>query len=368
MISFKNLQLINPIIRAVTEAGYSRPSELQNAAIPVILERKDLLAYAPKGSGKKTAFLLPILQLMGRNPTLHTQIRVLIIAPNEQMTVEIQEKINLYSKYLALFQFRISDEESDERHIATFRKRIDIVIATPKSLLEIAEKQNVNFSKLEILVLSDADKMPENILSEKIQKLIPKNIQTLIFCTEISENLRKYFSFFLRNPINIAIDKSLVSIKSISQCVYFVEKRDKPEFLIDVLRSNKVKRFLVFIHSKYMAAELQQQLKKAGINTGSIHGNNTQIAKNNILEDFKNRKIQILITTDIAVKGIDFDYLLHIINYDLPDIPQIYIQRIERIRRLGNEGSLVSLCTADQHMDLKNIQAQIGFPIPVGTF
>ncbi len=371
MISFKNLQLINPIIRAVTEAGYSQPTEIQNAVIPGILERKDLLASAPKGSGKKLAFMVPVLQLLGRNPTEHTKIRVLIVASKDELAVEIEKRIELCSKYLSLLQFRINDGESAESQVAAFRKRMDVLVATPEGLIEIAEKIPINFSKLEILVLYDADKMFEQTLTNRIkniQKLIPKNIQTLVFCTGNPDYVRRSVSTFLRNPIEIIINKRSASIESISQCVYFVEKRDKSEFLINILKNSKVKGFMAFTQSKYIADELVQQLEKAGISTGWIHGNRTQADKNNVLDDFRKGKIQILITTDIAAKGINLDKVSHIINFNLPTIPQTYIQRIERIRRMGSEGSLISFCTADEHTDLKNIQNLIGFTMPVGTF
>lgn len=371
MISFKNLQLINPIIRAVTESGYSQPTEVQNAVIPSILKRKDLLVSAPKGSGKKLAFTVPVLQLLGRNPTEHTNIRVLIIVPKDKIGVEIEEMIKLCSKYLSLLTFRINDGESTENQLAAFRKRMDILIATPEGLLEIAEKRPVNFSKLEILVLYDADKMIEKTSINRIkniQKLIPNHIQALIFCTETSDYLKKYVSPFLRNPVEIGIDARSASIKNISQYVYFIEKRDKSEFLIDFLRKSNIKGFMVFTHSKYIADELVQQLENAGVNIGWIHGNRSRAVRDNVVDDFKSGKIQALVTTDIAAKGIDLDKLFHIINFDLPAVPQTYIQRIERIRRLGSDGSLISFCTADEHMDLKNIQSLIGFTMPVGTF
>ncbi|WP_415326983.1 DEAD/DEAH box helicase [Chryseobacterium sp. MMS23-Vi53] len=371
MISFKNLQLINPIIRAITESGYSQPTELQNAVIPSILSRKDVLVSAHKGSGKKLAFAVPVLQLLGRNPTEHTNIRVLIIVPSDEIGVEIEEKIEQCSKYLSLSTFRINDGESAESQIFAFRNRIDILIATPEGLLEIVEKRPINFSKLEILVLYDADKMIEKTLVNRIkniQKLIPSNLQTLIFCTETSDYQKKSVSTFLKNPIEIVIDARSASIKSISQCVYFIEKRDKTEFLIDLLKKSNIKGFMVFTHSKYIADELVEQLEDAGVDIGWIHGNRSRAVRNNVLDDFKSGKIQALVTTDIAAKGIDVDKVLHIINFDLPAIPQTYIQRIERIRRLGSEGSLISFCTADEHIDLKNIQGLIGFTMPVGTF
>lgn len=371
MISFKNLQLINPIIRAVTESGYSQPTEVQNAVIPNILKRKDLLVSAPKGSGKKLAFAVSVLQLLGRNPTEHTNIRVLIIVPTDEIGVEIEEKIRQCSKYLSLLTFRINDEESAESQFAAFRKRMDILIATPEGMLEIAQKRPINFSKLEILVLYDADKMVEKISINRIkniQKLIPNHMQALIFCTEASDYLKKYVFSFLRNSIEIVIDARSTSIKNISQCVYFIEKRDKSGFLIDMIRKSKRKGFMVFTRSKYIADELVKQLEDAEINIGWIHGNRSMAVKNSVLDDFKRGKIQALVTTDIAAKGIDLNELLHIINFDLPAIPQTYIQRIESIRRLGSDGSLISFCTADEHMDLKNIQNLIGFTIPVGTF
>ncbi|WP_162033669.1 DEAD/DEAH box helicase [Chryseobacterium potabilaquae] len=371
MISFKNLRLINPIIRAVTEVGYSQPTDIQDAIIPSILEGKDLLVFAPKGSGKKAAFAISISQLLGRNPTGHTNIRVLVIASTNEMAVEIEERIKWCSKYLSLLQFRINVEESAESQLSAFQRRIDLLVATPEGLLEIVEKRAINFSQLEILVLYGADKMLEKTLNNRIkniQKLIPENIQTLVFGTKTSDYVKKAVSTFLRNPVEISTEAGPVEIESISQCVYFVEKRDKSELLIDLLKNREMEQVLVFTHSKYIADELVEQLERAGISMGFIHGNRRRIDKNEVLDNFRSGKIQILITTDIEAKGINLGQLLYIVNYDLPTIPQTYVQRSGRVIKSGSEGLIISFCTADEHMDLKKIQSLIGFTIPVGIF
>ncbi|RNA60431.1 DEAD/DEAH box helicase [Chryseobacterium nematophagum] len=285
--------------------------------------------------------------------------------------LEIEERIKWCSKYLSLLQFRINDEESAESQISAFQRRIDLLVATPEGLLEIVEKRAINFSQLEILVLYGADKMLEKTFNNRIkniQKLIPKNIQTLVFCTKTSDYVRKSVSTFLRSPVEISIDAESVEIESISQCVYFVEKRDKSELLMDLLKNHEMEQFLVFTNSKYIADELVEQLERAGISTGYIHGNRSRVDKNDVLDDFRSGKTQILITTDIDAKGINIEKLLYIVNYDLPTIPQTYVQRMGRVIKSGSEGFIISFCTADEHMELKKIQSLIGFSLPVGTF
>lgn len=368
MISFKNLQLINPIVRAVTEAGYSKPTQIQNAVIPTILEGKDLLASAPNGSGKKAAFAVPMLQLLKRNTTEHTKIRALVLASTDELAVEIENKLELYSKYLPLIQLRINESASEESQLASFKKRVDVLVATPERLIETSQRRAINLSKLEIFVLYDTDKMleKESLNAVKnIQMLIPKDIQTLVFCASLSDVMRKSLSTILKNPLEVSIDGGAVSLEEISQQLYFVEKRDKTDVLVDMLRHHKITPSLVFTDSKYTADEIVQHLEKAGFRTGSIHGNKTQSSKKETLADFCTKQIQVLVTTDIATKGIDLDQVFNIINYDLPNIAETYIQRI---RRLSSKGSLISFCTTEEHEELKNIQKLIGFTIPVGKF
>lgn len=369
MISFRNLKLINPIIRAITEAGYSKPTEIQNAVIPVVLKGNDLLAYAPKGSGKIAAFAVPILQLLNRNPAEHMKIRVLILASTDELVVDIERKLILYSKYVTLLQLRIHDGSSKESQASEFKRRIDVLLATPERLFEIIDKMPINFSKLEMLVLYDVDKMDQKTFKigmKNIQEIIPTNVQTLVFCEIISNTVKKSVSVLLNNPKEISTGDSLIPIKSIKQSVYFVENRDKQELLIYLVKKNRSKQSLVFIKNKYIADNLLAELKNAGIITESIHGNTSTAVNNNILDDFKNGKIQILISTDSAIKGLFIGGLSNIVNYDFPDTLNVYIERTERIRISINDGSLISFCTANEHLNLHDIQNRIGFTIPVG--
>lgn len=369
MISFKNLQLINPIVRAVTEAGYSKPTEIQNEVIPIILEGKDVLASAPKGSGKKAAFAVPMLQLLKRNTTEHTKIRALILTSTDELAVEIERKLELYSKYLPLIQLRINESALDESQLASFKKRVDVLVATPERLMETSQRRAINLSKLEIFVLYNADKMfeKESLTAVKnIQMLIPKDIQTLVFCESISDGIRKSVSTIVKNPSEVIINGSAVSLNEISQKLFFVEKRDKTDSLIDLLTQQKKSNpSLVFTNDKYTADEVVENLEKAGFRTGSIYGNKTQNAKSETLAQFRTNQIDVLVTTDIATKGMDIDEISNIISYDLPNTAETYIQRI---KRLSSKGSFVSFCTTEEHEELKNIQKLIGFAIPVGNF
>gem|GEM_PF-3288513 len=368
MISFKNLKLINPLIRAISEAGCSKPCEIQCVAIPKILEGRDILAFVGNNEGKTEAFVFPILQLLKKNTPEHTKIRTLILTSSIESAKNIEDCIDIYSKYLPLLKLTITEEFSAESQLAALRNRTDLLIATPERLLDVSQRRNIDLSKIEILVLDDADAMCNSGIIDnlkKILKLLPQKKQTLVFYETVSDKLQRFLSEILSNPVEIITRKKTYTPKSIQQSVYFVEKRDKTELLIDLLQNNNTQRSLVFLHSKYTANELVRRLKNVGVFAETFHGSTSQAARQNALEDFKNDKIKALITTDIAAKAFDIDELLHVVNYELPDVPETYLRRIERI---GSSGSAVSFCTADERTDLINIQNLIGFTMPVSLF
>lgn len=371
MINFKNLQLINPIIRAVTEAGYSQPTEVQNFVIPHILKGDDMLVSAPKGSGKIAAFALPMLQVLNRNPTEHSRIRVLILASTDELCLEIESKLKVYSKYVTLLQFRLMSGDSGENQISSLKKRVDVLLATPQRLLEMMHKTYINLSKLEMLMLYDADTISRGFFKneiKRIQILIPENIQSLVFCEDISEDVEKMSSYLLNSPIQISMQDKIIPIQNIKQSIYFVEKRDKANLLIDLMKQNIIKEILVFVQNKYIGDEMLRCLESAGLSVESIYGNKPKSIIDTILNSFEQRKIQVLVTTDIAAKGIQIKYLSDILHYDFSENSSVYVNRIEIIRKLGNKSSCISFCTAEERLSLKNIQNKIGFTIPVAIF
>lgn len=371
MISFRNLKLINPIIRAVTEAGCSKPTEIQNRVIPMVLNGRDVMASASEGSGKKAAFVLPILQLLKKSSPEHKKIRALIVAPTTETALKIEENFKLYGKYSSVLVLTIADDVSTESPLSALRERVDILIATPDKLMDRSSKKLTDLSKIEILVLYEADKLFEKKAVsglEDVIRLIPKGTQTLLFASSVPDHLRMVSATLQSNPAEIIINAEPESPEKIEQSVCFVESRDKTELLIELFNSNAMKRLLVFTDTKYIANQLVQHLEKAGISTAAIHANRPQNERCDDLEGFRNNKINILVTTDIASKDFDIEELLDVVQYDLPNTPETYVRRIERTRRAGNRGASVSFCTADEHVSLKNIQNLIGFKIPVTTF
>lgn len=365
---FKNLNLIIPIVRAVTESGYSRPTEIQRKAIPHVLEGKDVIGCAQTGTGKTAAFAMPILQLMKKKSQEHKDIRTLIVTPTRELAIQIEENFKLYSKYLPLSQLSIFGGVSQGNQISALRKRVDVLIATPGRLLDLCNQGHINLSKIEILVLDEADRMLDmGFVNEvkKILKLIPQKRQTLFFSATMPKSIRKLADSMLNNPVEITVNPVSSTAETVEQSVYFVEKDQKTGLLINLLDDKSIVRSLVFTRTKHGADQLVRQLERTGIFAAAIHGNKSQNARQKALDDFKNKKIRVLIATDIAARGIDIDELSYVVNYELPNIPETYVHRIGRTGRAGMEGKAVSFCDEEERSDLKNIQKLIGFTMPV---
>ncbi len=359
-MSFKNLNLINPIIRAVTEAGYSKPTEIQYTAIPHILEGRDIIGCAQTGTGKTAAFAMPVLQLLKKHTPDHKEIRTLILTPTRELAVQIEDNFKVYSKYLPLSQLSIFGGVSIGGQLAALRKRVDILIATPGRLLDLVNQRHIDLSKIEILILDEADRMLDmGFINDvkKVLKLIPQKRQTLFFSATMPSDIRSFAYTMLNNPVEINVTPVSSTAKTIQQSVYFVEKKDKTNLLINILQDESILRSLVFTRTKHGANKLVKQLEDTGIFAAAIHGNKSQVARQKALEDFKNSKIRVLVATDIAARGIDID--------ELPNVPETYVHRIGRTGRAGTEGNAISFCDNEERSDLKNIQKLIGFSMPV---
>lgn len=368
-MSFKNLNLINPIVRAVTEAGYSKPTEIQYAAVPPILAGRDFIGYAQTGTGKTAAFAMPILQLLKRNTPDHKEIRTLILTPTRELVQQLEESFKVYSKYLPLSQLSIFGGVLSGSQLAALRKRVDILIATPERLLNLVSQRHIDLSKIEILVLDEADRMLDMGFADdvkKILKLISQKRQTLFFSATMPSDVRKFADTMMNNPVEVTVDQIPSPLQCVNQSVYFVEKTKKTDLLINILQDVSILRSLVFTRTKQGADRLVKQLERTGIFAAAIHGNKSQIARQQAVEDFKNSKIRVLVATDIAARGIDMEELPYVVNYELPDVPETYINRIERTGRAGTKGTAVSFCDEGERSDLTNIQKLIGFIMPVG--
>ncbi|MDQ0065660.1 ATP-dependent RNA helicase RhlE [Chryseobacterium lathyri] len=371
MMSFRNLNLINPIVRAVTEAGYSKPTEIQYIAVPHILAGRDIIGHAHSGTGKTAAYAMPILQLLKRNTPDHKEIRTLILTPTRELVLQLEESFKVYSKYLPLSQLSIFGGVLSGSQLAALRKRVDILIATPERLLDLVSQRYIDLSKIEILVLDEADRMLDMGFADdvkKILKLVSQKRQTLFFSATLPPDVQKFADAMLKNPIEITVNPAPSPMHTINQSVYFVEKTKKTDLLINILQDVSILRSLVFTRTKQGADRLVKQLERTGIFAAAIHGNKSQMARQQAVEDFRNSKIRVLVATDIAARGIDIEELPYVVNYELPDVPEIYVHRIGRTGRAGIQGTAVSFCDEGERSDLTNIQKLIGFIMPVEKF
>lgn len=367
-MNFDDLKLIPPIIKAVNKIGYTVPTEIQYHSIPHILKRNDVIGCAQTGTGKTAAFAIPILQLLHGKSSQNKHIRSLILTPTRELAIQISENFQMYGEYLKQSHLAIFGGVPQEKQILAINKGIDILIATPGRLLDLMNQGYINLSQIEILVLDEADRMLDmGFINDikKILKKIPVKRQTLFFSATMPDSIRKFAQTILNNPKEINVTPVSSTAQTVRQSVYFVEKNEKLNLLINLLTDKSIQRSLVFARTKYGADKLTKKLVKAGIQAAAIHGNKSQNARQRALEDFKNSRIRVLIATDIAARGIDIDELPHVINYELPDVPETYVHRIGRTGRAGAAGIAVSFCDPEEKKELKNIQKLIGLNIPI---
>lgn len=369
MSNFKTLKLINPIIRAFTEAGYSKPTDVQEKIIPLILEGKDLIALAPKRSGKIAAFVLPILQMLKKNYCDHKKTRVLIVVPNIEASLKVEENFRISSKYSSLSVMNIADKHSIHNRSCNLREGVDVLVITLDNLDKFSGNA-IDLSKVEILICYDMDNtLKNNFLTfmNNILHLIPKKSQKLIIGSTIPDFVRKIHGNFQNTYIEIAANRSLKPLKNIQQSVYYVEIRDKADLLVNLFHNNLGKRMLVFTDTKYVANDLKNSLEKSGITAAAVYANRPQAEQQNNLDRFNNNTLNILVTTDIASKEIKIQDDVVVVQYDLPVIPETYLQRIDHPIHADHKRSSILFCTAHEHAGLRNIQNLIGFAIPVTT-
>lgn len=367
-MNFQDLNLIQPILCAVHEAGYSTATEIQNKAIPQVLKGNDIIGCAQTGTGKTAAFAIPILQLLQTNPSGKRGIRALILAPTRELAIQVDENFKAYGKHLRLRHLAVYGGVPQGRQVAALKKGIDILIATPGRLLDLMQQGFVHLSQIEILVLDEADRMLDMGFINDIKKILaklPAKKQTLFFSATMPKPIRKFSDTILNNAVEISVTPVSSAAQTVKQSVYFVEKKQKTELLVDLLKDTAIRRSLVFTRTKHGADRLVKQLTRTGIYAAAIHGDKSQSARQKALTDFKNSKIRVLIATDIAARGIDIDELPHVVNYELPNVPETYVHRIGRTGRAGMEGTAVSFCDSEERDDLKNIQKLIGFSMPV---
>ena len=369
-MSFTTLGLSDPILKAIKETGYTTPTPIQAKAIPLVLKGDDVLAAAQTGTGKTAGFTLPLLERMVRDQkpsTTHRgqpkrHIRALILTPTRELAAQIGENVDMYSKYLPYKSTVIFGGVNINRQINVLKQGIDILVATPGRLLDLCSQKVVDLSKVEVLVLDEADRMLDMGFIHDIKKvvrLVPKQRQTLLFSATFSKEIKALASGFQNNPSLVEVAAQNKTADRIAQLVHPVDKSKKRELLSKLIKEGDWKQVLVFTRTKHGANKLCEYLEQEGIKSAAIHGNKSQGARTKALANFKANSIRVLVATDIAARGIDINMLPHVVNFELPNVPEDYVHRIGRTGRAGREGEAVSLVCVDENDYLRGIERLI---------
>lgn len=367
-MSFDSLGLSAELLRAIQDKGYTQATPIQTQAIPVILEGRDILAGAQTGTGKTAGFTLPLLQRLSQKPGNQRRApRALILTPTRELAAQVHESVRVYGRHLPLTTAVIFGGVGINPQIKQLRKGVDIVIATPGRLLDLVTQQAVDLSHIEILVLDEADRMLDMGFIRDIRKIIgllPKQRQNLLFSATFSAEIKELSRGLLHNPVHIEVAKQNTTANLIEQVVHPVDRARKRELLSWLIGSQNWKQVLVFTRTKHGANKLAEQLDRDGIRATAIHGNKSQAARTKALSDFKRGSARVLVATDIAARGLDIDHLPHVVNFELPNVPEDYVHRIGRTGRAGREGVAVSLVCVDEHKLLKDIERLIKRDLP----
>jgi ATP-dependent RNA helicase RhlE len=368
-MSFEQLGLIAPLLKALQKEGYTVPTPIQEQAIPPALQGKDILGLAQTGTGKTAAFALPILQLLSKDqPKGYKHTRALILTPTRELAVQISESFEVYGRYTNVTQEVIFGGVSQHSQTIALRNGVDVLIATPGRLLDLMNQGYVHLDYLEFFVLDEADRMLDMGFIHDVRKVIkalPKQKQTMLFSATMPPQIAQLVASLQRSPVRVEVAPTSTPAERIEQFVYFTPKKNKQSLLVHLLQEQNIKRTLVFTRTKHGADRIAKDLKKASIRADAIHGNKSQTARQNALTNFKSGKLKVLVATDIAARGIDVDALEHVINFDLPDVAETYVHRIGRTGRAGATGIAISFCDGKEEMsNLKSINKLIGLKIP----
>ncbi len=368
-MSFNSLGLSKALLKAVEKQGYTTPSVIQEKAIPLILEGKDILASAQTGTGKTAGFTLPMLQILSQGQQLRKRpIRALVLTPTRELAAQVHANVKSYSEFIDIRSTVIFGGVNQRPQVSTIRRGVDVLVATPGRLLDLQNQRLLSLSNIEILVLDEADRMLDMGFLRDIRKIIdlmPNKRQNLLFSATFSKEIKKLANEFLSRPVLVEAAPQNTTVDAIEQKVYRVAKDKKTGLIIKLISDGNWKQVLVFTRTKHGANRLCQKMVAAGITASAIHGNKSQGARTKALAGFKNNSIRVLVATDIAARGLDIPLLPHVINFELPNISEDYVHRIGRTGRAGAKGEALSLVCAEETSYLKDIEKLVGLKFPV---
>jgi ATP-dependent RNA helicase RhlE len=365
---------MEPVLQALSKEGYTNPTPIQQKSIPIILQKRDLLGCAQTGTGKTAAFVIPILQLMHQqmqqNNKAQHRISALILTPTRELAIQIGESIQAYGRFLPLRHQVIFGGVSQHAQVQSIRRGVDILVATPGRLLDLMQQGHISLRDIQFFVLDEADRMLDMGFVHDVKRIIaklPAKRQTLFFSATMPPEIQQLAKVLLNNPEKIEITPPASTVDLIEQSLYHVDKQNKQSLLIHLLQDNSIENVLIFTQMKHSADKLARVLNNSGIRTEAIHGNKSQNARQSALANFKNKQTRVLVATDIAARGIDIDELAHVINFELPNVPETYVHRIGRTGRAGASGMAISFCDRGERVFLSDIEKLIKKKIPVVT-
>lgn len=368
-MTFESLGLSEAILKAINKKGYTEPSAIQQKAIPHILQGKDVLASAQTGTGKTAGFTLPLLHsLSTQNRWKRRPIRALVLTPTRELAAQVYDNVREYSEFLDIKSAVIFGGVKPKPQITTLRRGVDVLVATPGRLLDLISQEALSLSKVEILVLDEADRMLDMGFLRDIKKvlsLVPEDRQNLLFSATFSPDIKALANTFMNTPVSVESAPQNTTAEKVKQTFYNLNKGDKAQAVIGMIKKGNWSQVLVFTRTKHGANKLAEKLSKAGVTSAAIHGNKSQAARTKALDGFKKNNVRVLVATDIAARGLDIPLLPHVINYELPNVPEDYVHRIGRTGRAGASGEAISLVCAEEIKFAMDIEKLLGLKLPL---
>lgn len=361
-MTFTDLELDSSILKALRDKGYTKPTPIQQQAIPIVLQKKDLLGVAQTGTGKTAAFAIPIIQLLSGSPEKKRGIKALIVTPTRELAIQIEENIKLYSKYVKLRHVVIFGGVKQHQQVNRIQQGVDILVATPGRLLDLMDQGIISLNDIEIFVLDEADRMLDmGFINDikKILKVLPKKRQSLFFSATMPKNILDLSKQILYKPVKVEVTPAATTAQTVKQVIYYTNRSTKKDLLLDLLKDPEMDQVLIFVRTKHGADRLARDLSRKKIKAASIHGDKAQNQRQRSLKDFKSGQLRVLVATDIAARGIDIDKLNYVFNFDIPNEPETYVHRIGRVGRAGETGTAISICEPEENAYVKDIEKLI---------